>query len=375
MSFLRLLVKRGVMVALSFGLFLYGQCVRRSFRKEEVRNVGILFLPILGIGDLVMLSPVIEALQKMFPHATVTLVTWVPHIQSFSGVNVVHYSKISWKTHTFDCVISPTLNIRHIPYLWRARYWIGFFSAPRIQSNCGLPRLAYDMRNEHYLWRGIRLLTAIEPTVGTEYETLMQTSHVTYPTLFTNEPALYSTAVLGTSRYAVVGIFSKWEDRQWSYENFATVIKELYEKRQVEKIVIIGDKSEHNVHAAKRFISMLALPNSAIVNATGLCTLAETNFLIARCHVYIGLDSGPAHLAYLLAPRSVVLFVTVPPALRLPRTASSRKIATVYIDPPPPQPLYTGHGPVSATRVRQAVQTITIPRVRDAIQSVIQDSL
>ena len=363
MFFFRVWFKKIVMRALFLTVAIYARLARRQ--PERVKKVGILFLPILGIGDLVMLSPVIQALIDLYPNAAVTLITWVPEIIQFKNIRII--TRDMARAERFDLIISPALSLRHLPFIFKSRLWCGYFATNRVQSNFGAPQTEYDFDRGHYLLRGIAVLAALDPDSALAWEERFKTKKIPYPTLITKEPGYFSEALSG-ARYAVFTIHAQFVDRSWPVENFVAVGEYLISSGLVDKIVLVGGKSTDDQNIAGQFIAAARMVKEKIINTTGKNTLAETSFLMARCRLFVGLDVGPAHLAYLAAPRSIPIFVTVDPARRVPRDSeAAKKIFPVYLTTPPPQPLYNELAPVPPSVAARYRRQISIEQVIETI--------
>jgi len=355
---LRRVFKEVYMSALSLCCRLLG--LKKKNLPSDIKTIGILFLPKLGIGDLVMLSPVIQNIQKQFPDAHVTLLTWIPSIVSFDGVHVEKYDASKKNTYQFDLVVSPALNLRHFRFIFQSKFWVGYFARNSVQGNIRFAQYTFRPRKDHYLSQGIELLRALK-----------WNSEYAYPSIATERPDVFASLDLEGKKYLVLSIFSKWLDRQWPMEKFAAVVRETIDVGGFDKVVLIGDSSEHDKAAAERFVGLLQLPEGVIANATGMTSLSESAYLIEKSALFVGLDSGPSHLAYGLAPRSVVLFVTVDPRLRVPKMAEGRRIIAVYPDPPPVNSLFTGHGPVPTRVVKEYVDSISVQQVMKGIRHIL----
>lgn len=344
-----------------------------SFKKKtlrEVNTVGILFLPPLGIGDLVMLSPAIQYIKNIFPQATISIVTWVPSIINFEGIEVVNYKKL--KSKNFDLIISPALNLKHLEYIFKSRYWFGYFTKSVSQSNFSKENCYYDLRNEHYLHRALRLVALFSRFTKSQFNlNLLKENNLIYPEIKQDKPAFFDSRLAG-SEYFVLGALSKWPDRQWPVEKFAEVVSLILDKKLADKLVIIGDSSKENIDLAKTYMGLLDKFGHRVVNLTGVTTLPQTAYILARSKFYLGLDSGPSHLAYLLAPKSVSIFITVDPKLRLPFLSNSAdRLSAVYLNPAPAESLYNGLGPVRVSEVKKYLPRITVGQVMETVQNLL----
>lgn len=79
--------------------------------------------------------------------------------------------------------------------------------------------------------------------------------------------------------------------RQWSLVNFLNLGEWLQEEYQA-RIVIVGGESERSLgEELKKGLGEWA------INATGRTSLRELGVLLKSCHLYVGNDSGPMHVA------------------------------------------------------------------------------
>ena len=95
----------------------------------------------------------------------------------------------------------------------------------------------------------------------------------------------------GIGRFAVLAVAAQWPNRIWPVENFLPVIDALYAEQGL-RAVIIGAED-----AAASGEWLRARRPDAVVCATGSLTLLATAALTARAELYVGMDTGPMHLA------------------------------------------------------------------------------
>lgn len=360
---LRTLLKQMVMWGAYGALGLWGRLARRPL--AEPARVGILFLPPLGLGDLIMLSPAIQAVQRRFARSEVYLVTRHPDFIAFEGITPVGPEALRAAPWRLDLVISPALALGHLRYLPAARQWAGYFARPVLQSNClSAAGVRYDPRNEHYVWRGIRLLRALAPEEGERLADAARQRALSYPALRAERPALYDERLRGR-RFMVLNVLSRFRDGQWPMERVVEVARRALDEGLVDTVVIAGDRSRREMAWAASLAG--ALDGSPCIDAAGRLSLPELAWLVQESELFLGLDSGPAHLAALLARRAVVLYVTVPPELRRPlMRLAPRRFEPVYPDPPPQRPLYGGFRPVRARTAQAYMERISVSRVLQA---------
>jgi ADP-heptose:LPS heptosyltransferase len=98
----------------------------------------------------------------------------------------------------------------------------------------------------------------------------------------------------------------------WPVERFVQVARYLAE-RHAARVLVVGSQSD--LAQAEAFSGALAEP--ALI-ATGRTALPQTAALLERCRLFIGNDSGPAHLAAAVRTPAVVLFGPTDPDLWRP---------------------------------------------------------
>ena len=95
---------------------------------------------------------------------------------------------------------------------------------------------------------------------------------------------------------------AKWPPRRWPAENFAGVVKMLFVQKGL-RTVLVGSGADRGLLQEIKVQSGV----QGTVLAYGL-GLGEVASIIRRARVFIGNDSGPAHIAAAVGTPSVVLF-------------------------------------------------------------------
>jgi heptosyltransferase III len=103
--------------------------------------------------------------------------------------------------------------------------------------------------------------------------------------LFASEPAV-------TGRYAVIHPFASAADKQWRAERFCEVARYL-DLWHIKPVFLAGPRDD-----------VAAFRHHQIVQGS----LSEAKALLSKAAVFIGNDSGPAHMAAAFGTPSVVLF-------------------------------------------------------------------
>lgn len=92
-------------------------------------------------------------------------------------------------------------------------------------------------------------------------------------------------------RLCAIGIGASQPYRQWNAEHFAVLCRDLIDRHGMTPVLVGGPEDT----AAAAMIAAAAGP--CCINAVGRTTLEVLCALVARCHLFVGNDSGPKHIA------------------------------------------------------------------------------
>jgi heptosyltransferase-3 len=130
--------------------------------------------------------------------------------------------------------------------------------------------------------------------------------------------------------YAVIHPMAKGVGKTWPAERFLAVARHVAEELRLEPVIIAGDGEDLSAFS----------PYRALVGAP----LAEVKSLMAGASLFVGNDSGPAHMAAAFGVPVVVIFGGSDPAVWAPwKTASETIIA---------------RGPIEAVSVDQVLAAV-----------------
>ena len=105
----------------------------------------------------------------------------------------------------------------------------------------------------------------------------------------------------GARRFAVIAPSAATEAKRWTESGFASVVDHLNDKWGLPSVVIAGPAQEK----LARRVSALARTKPAVVSDL---SLKELMALIRASELFVGNDSGPAHIAAAFARPVVVVF-------------------------------------------------------------------
>ena len=275
------------------------------------------------IGDVIMTTPLLRELRRNLPDAWITLVV-KPEV--FNLVELCPYVDevltYSWKTprymtkllrhlrairlayrylrpRRFDLAIVPRWDVDyyHASFLayfsgarWRVAYSEDVTESKRIY-NRGYDRLFTHLlkggAGRHEVERNLDILRFLGGRV--EKDTLE---------IWLGEgDERFAEEVLGernTSNGLLVafGPGAGAPKRLWPVERFIEVGRWLEEEYRARIVVVGGDGDKYLGERLRQGIG-----EGAVVDLTGATTLRQTGAILKRCHLYIGNDAGPMHIA------------------------------------------------------------------------------
>lgn len=264
----------------------------------------ILLLLLLPIGDTLFATPAVHAVRKLYPGARITALCYPTNVGVL--VNNPDIDDIMfWPTReTWPGIVSA------VRLLWRirkTRYDIALELCNYIAwvtRLCGIPK-----RSEMHLppfWWGM-------PGAGREWRNKHAVEHYSDVVRRLNIPIEdMSLRIQPTSRdwnrarawlanydvrpdEVLVGIHpggeGLWGQKRWHPKGFAKVADGLAERMEL-RVMLMGGKEDGSLAA-----EIAARSHAKIINATGQTTLGETAALASMCHLFIGNDSSPLHIA------------------------------------------------------------------------------
>ncbi|MFZ0704271.1 MAG: glycosyltransferase family 9 protein [Candidatus Korobacteraceae bacterium] len=307
----------------------------RWFRPDRntssAKRDSIIVFRLDALGDLVLTTPVFRELKRAYPSARITAVAQQahrsiletnPHIDELLCVPSIGKSRrfrnvrylltvllFYWRElrhRRFDVAISPRWDTdEHLATLLcsltRATTRVGYSeraSAGKQRFNRGFDQ-AFDICLDagplrHEVERNLAIVEAL---AGNVHDT---TTEIT----LTVEDREYANRVLhgvAADRVLVaLGIGAQSPGRRWPLERYSAVIRELSSEFPVHTVITCAP-SEHEqaAHLAG------ALPGGSTISDSA--AIRETCAMLERCDLFIGNDTGAAHLAAAMKCSAIVI--------------------------------------------------------------------
>ena len=285
-----------------------------QFAWEEVRRV--LVIRLRSIGDTVLATPSLIALKRFLPDAEVDILLedWVaPLLDGFDSVdNVIRIGK------RLSDRLSATRLIRSKRYDVVFNLHGGSTSTFLSRASGAAYRIGYS--NYRYASLYTHLLSSSadfwgrEKTHSAEQQLALlgfagvpvddrpkSRLHVTEAALRSADQRIANSAIrIPDSPFALLHPAAAFATKQWAASNFARVAEFLSEKNLA--VIAIAAPNERSVLADAASASRVP-----IVTFDDL-TLPEITALASKAKLFVGNDSGPAHVAAAVGTPSVVIF-------------------------------------------------------------------
>jgi ADP-heptose:LPS heptosyltransferase len=276
----------------------------------------VLVVRLRSIGDAVLATPAIHALRRWLPHARIDLLLedWVAPLfdgpREASAVISVRRGSLSARLAAaralrrtrydvaFDLHGGPTSTLltfasgarRRVGY---ARYQLGWLLSHRAPS----PQALWAREELHSVEQQLGLLGFVGVPVSDCPPTRLA------PAREADEAVAVRLAAAGVSpreRLALVHPAAALESKRWSTEGFARVAERLHERGFAP--VAIATRHEAGLLSALRQMTRVPLTTFSDL------PLAQVVALAARSQVFVGNDSGIAHVAVAAGAPVLVVF-------------------------------------------------------------------
>jgi ADP-heptose:LPS heptosyltransferase len=328
---------------------------RSQIRMDRVERAVVVRLD--EIGDVVLTTPFLRELRRNLPKAWITLVV------NPAVYNLVELCSYVNEVLTYDWRVSDSFSSLWIEaqvesrmrrhgralrlayrYLWRRRFdlailprwdeddyhgrFLTYFSgAPwrvgyservnprKAQSNSGFDKLLTQAVNDNTVRHEVVYNLGIISSLGGKIQRDdLELWLGTEDKLFA-EQALKDRGV-GSNRFLIAfGPGASDPRRRWPLNRFTELGAYLKHKYDARILIIGGPEEEflgRELHTAL---------GNVVINMVGKTTLRQTAALLAHCHLYVGNDSGPKHMAAAMGVAAVE--VSSHPASGLPQSCNS----------------------------------------------------
>jgi len=255
--------------------------LKRCHDQKGLQQIGQTYKRILivmeeGIGNMVMLTPTLKAVKEALPGSTLTVFGRQPSIQIIQDWDIVDAIITEPDEETYDiCFLT----------VWSDRFWNSHQAW--VRDHCrefikfGMEKEQHEA--DHYF--------RIAQSLG--YRGKLPHPHCQARDVDLDVPSGKELVALSDTTLNK----GAWERKRWPY--YPDLARRLID--QGYSVVLIGGEGE-----ARRF-QKDDWPDE-VINALGKYDVQETAGLLRRCALFVGNDSGPAHMAAAFNIKTYVFF-------------------------------------------------------------------
>ena len=286
---------------------------------------NILLIKLRHHGDMLLTTPVINALHQHYPAARIDVLLYAetrPMLQEHPAIGEIHVIDRNWKKQGSWQRLKHELNL--INRLRKGRYDIVINLADQWLSGIislfsrAPVRIGFDFeKRRNALWRYCHnhlVSTDNHHQLHTVEQNLAALQPLDVPVTGIHASMHYSendwqhTRQLLVSKavedFIVLQPTSRWVFKCWEDEKVAAVIDQLAQPNR--KVVLTAAPDSTEMAMIDNILSQCKNPD--VVSVAGKLTLPQLASLIDHAKLFIGVDSAPMHMAAALNTPCIALF-------------------------------------------------------------------
>lgn len=274
-----------------------------------------------ALGDVCLAVPLVRALQRAFPEASITWVTTPPMLgllEGLEGVEFVLTEKAKhplayWKFYrrmrgrSFDVLLAAQASFRaHFLYpLIRAPRKIGFARSEARDSHGWFVNEHVPGGRDHLLDSFLKFARAL----GVEHPA------IEWRLPIGESDISFARDRLKGERWIAVNPMASKHERMWLVESYAELIKACLTRWNCN-VVLTGGATK--VEQLVGLDLTAGFSGDRVLNLVGQTTPKQLAAVLARVKVLVAPDTGPVHIATAMGTPVVGLYAVAPPELSGP---------------------------------------------------------
>ncbi|MCK9369450.1 glycosyltransferase [Candidatus Dojkabacteria bacterium] len=252
----------------------------------NTRMKDVLIVMEEGIGNMVMLTPALKMLRAKNPRLNITVWGKEPAVQVIRGWDVVDRVITEFDDGYYDiCMFS----------MWsqttKQRY------KDILQQHCKVsfeivPKVFHEIIQQN----GIAEFFDGQGDIFTTHCQISSGEEAKAVDVVLKDKGVDKFIVFGDTTLRNFG----WERKRWPH--YVGLAKIISNKFKDYKIILIGDKED------KDRVANLEWPDNVIFDFMGELSIPQLAYLLTKCELYVGNDTGPTHIAAAVGARTYAIF-------------------------------------------------------------------
>ena len=229
-----------------------------------------------GIGNMVMLTPALRMMRHINPRLNITVLCREPAAQVIRGWEVVDKVITEFDNNYYDVCIYT---------IWSSNTKKNYGQI--IQQHCkGV--FSIELRTYHEISQQMDVAEFFSGR-GDLCET-----HCEIANGFKIDLKKYIVFANTTLRHF------GWDRKRWPY--YKELAEKIYKKFPEKKIVLVGDKED------KKDYEKIEWPENVVLDFCGEINIPQLAYLIKNAELFVGNDSGPAHISASVGTKTFAIF-------------------------------------------------------------------
>ena len=301
--------------------------------QKQHRPLRVLLVRLSAIGDCLHAAPVASALRRAHPEAFIGWAVQEPAatlLRGYAGVDRFHlYPRRTrgigahldalrrFRRELRSCRYDAAVDVQGLTKSGLVAWWSGARQRIGFRGGAAMGsrelnalflnrRFAVDLQVRHVVDRNLALLHAsgLAGAAGPVADWRLPEYAEPGPLSFLDRHGL------SDGRYAVVSPGTIWRTKRWPPRHFAAAVRRLGSDRDLPVVVVWAGEDERR--AAEEIVADAA--DGSRVLLAPPTDLRELATFLRRAALFLGCDSGPAHLAAALGVPCVSVFGPTDPA-------------------------------------------------------------
>ena len=266
----------------------------------------VVLLKPLGIGDLIMLSPLFSLLKTRYPEITV-----VSDYDNFSEFDDLDWYSVDEfvRSQEDGFYLFPMHCFSNLKLMRKKKLpFVGYF----LTNNFNRNKPVFNGAHDHYFLKAIESLRYLGLNVDGDFD---------YPKIKTTPYNI-------PENYICISPYSNWDTRTTPIQNFISFLEKIGVSGK-EMLIVGGPNSDEKEYNSK-ICKIMNSKGFNVTDLTGKTTFKELSYIIKNAYIFMGNDSGPSHIASVMCQRSVIFDGCVPASLRIPLNETLQEKITYF---------------------------------------------
>jgi heptosyltransferase-3 len=284
---------------------------------------SVLVISVARIGDTILLTPCLKAIKARHPEAVLSVLAHPKRMEVLQNLATIdHLGAISkhqamWRGwlpgKAYDAALVYGRDAALVRYALRVARKVVCFDEPEFAAieARNLVKISPPGAPIHAVHHRLMLLRAIG---------IAEVQDSRLSMCFTREEVVWADAFMAAQdlvgRHPLIGLqlfsFPAKAHRDWPIENFTAFIEKVRAHYPQALFVVLGDQL-----AAERASSLVEQFPEAVTVIAGQLTLRQSAAVMSRLDLYVGVDTGPTHIAGALGIPMVAMYHWKYPAANL----------------------------------------------------------